>query len=434
MNALSDKENKCIRIGRTYALLSTLLEYKHEHSDSSIGLHDIEWDSRITRRIVQALTLALMLPIRAFLAFAEWISRIMADRKLLRVCAQLDFDSDKPRLPVEKTLEDLWNMHGPSEEHLHGCSLDDRVDCLCLWLDVLYGEGMTARLSVRSRIRKALYAEGEAIRDAADAGVKICLRDPLAVLISEISAELPAYDKVVEEQSTSANRSDIEELERWALDNMAQLSVDELAKTIRAIVEMENRLVRSTEHRLSRGSASRVYRLIWELGDKDQALAEEICDWALQNALNPYVPFGMCNADRDIARNLQEYRCLRATRFARQTEREHQDQGHAAERCAERARRHVVRQARRTEENTERKRIIERLDCLEVIERLRTVACDDCHPLWFYPERYAVVSPDDLERIDPETRAQLLPKLANAPRGPWRQLRQMLLKTSGGNA
>ena len=120
--------------------------------------------------------------------------------------------------------------------------------------------------------------------------------------------------------------------------------------------------------------------------------------------------------------------------LAGETEGEHQDQGHAAERCAERARRHVVRQARRTEENTERKRIIERLDCLEVIERLRTVACDDCHPLWFYPERYAVVSPDDLEQIDPETRAQLLPKLANAPRGPWRQLRQMLLKTSGGNA
>ena len=224
----------------------------------------------------------------------------------------------------------------------------------------------------------------------------------------------------------SVNGSDIAELERWALDNMAQLSVDELAKAIRAIVEMENRLVRSTEHRLSRGSTSQVYRLIRKLGDKDQALAEEICDWTLKNALNPYVPFGGYNIDRITAKNLEEYRSLRAERFARQAERERLDHEHAAERHAGRARKHAGRQARRTEENTERKRIIDHLDCLGAIERLCAVARDDCHPLWFYPERYAVVSPDDLERIDPETRAQLLQKLASAPRGPWRQLRHQL--------
>lgn len=219
----------------------------------------------------------------------------------------------------------------------------------------------------------------------------------------------------------SVNLSDIEEVERWALDNMAQLSVDELDKTIRAIVEMENSL-----KGLGRGSTSQVYRLIQELGDKDQTLAEEICDWALRNALNPYVPFGGYNVDRVAARNLEEYRNLRAARFAHQAERERLDHEHAAERHAKRARSHAERQVRRTEENTERKRVIDHLDCLGAIERLCEVARDDCHPLWFYPERYAVVSPDDLERIDPETRAQLLQKLASAPRGPWRQLRHQL--------
>lgn len=196
MSALSDKENRCIRIGRMYALLSAVLEYKHERSDSIIGLRGIEWDSRITRRIVQALASSVVLPI---LAFAGWISRIMADRKLLQVCARLDFDGDKTRLPVEKTLEALWNMQGPSEESLHGCSLYDRVDCLCLWLDALYGEGTAVRLGVRSLIKKSLHAEGVAIMSAADAGIKICFADPLTVLISKISVELPTYDKVVEE-------------------------------------------------------------------------------------------------------------------------------------------------------------------------------------------------------------------------------------------
>lgn len=226
----------------------------------------------------------------------------------------------------------------------------------------------------------------------------------------------------------SVSRSDIEKLERWALDNMVQLSVEDLAKTIRTIVEMENCL-----KGWGRGSTSQVYRLIQELGGKDKALAEEICDWALRDALNPYVPFGTYNVDRIIAGSLEEYRRLRTARITRQTERERLDQEQAAERRAERARVHASRHARRTEENTERKRIIERLDCLGAIERLCTAACDNRHPLWFYPERYAVVSPDELERIDPKMRTQLLQKLASAPRGPWRQLKQALLKISAGN-
>lgn len=193
MSALLEREDKCIRIGHTYALLSALLEYKHERSDSIIGLRDIEWDSRITRRVVQALTLAVALPI---LVLTKWISGILADRKLIRVCTYLNFSSENVLRPAEKTLEALWNAHGPSRERLHGCSLDDRVDCLCLWLDVLYGEGTAARLSVRSRIKESLHAENEVARNAA-AGVLICFRDPLAVLISEISAELPAYNSVV---------------------------------------------------------------------------------------------------------------------------------------------------------------------------------------------------------------------------------------------
>lgn len=188
MNAFSDKEDKCIRIGRTYALLSTLLEYKHERSDSNVGLRDIEWDSRITRRVVQAMALPI-------LAFAGWVTGILADRKLLRVCAQLDFDSDKPHLPAEKTLEALWNMHGPSEKSLHGCSLDDRVDCLCLWLDALYGEGTAARLGVRSRVKETLHQEDQTIKNVAAIDARICFVDPLAVLISKLSAELPAYNK-----------------------------------------------------------------------------------------------------------------------------------------------------------------------------------------------------------------------------------------------
>lgn len=192
MATLSDKENRCIRIGRMYALLSTLLEYKHERSDAAIGLRDIKWDSRVARRVVQALVWVIALPI---LALVGWVSGILADRKLLRTCALLDFNDAKLHLPAEKMLEALWNAHGPSMERLHGCSLDDRVDCLCLWLDVLYGEGAAARLGVRSRIRETLRAESEMVRDTSG-DIHICFRDPLAVLISELSAKLPPYDGI----------------------------------------------------------------------------------------------------------------------------------------------------------------------------------------------------------------------------------------------
>ena len=199
MNELSERENRCIRIGRMYALLSTLLEYKHGRSDSIVGLRDIEWDSRIARRVVQALMLAIALPI---LAFLSWVSGILTNRRLLRVCAHLDSSNEKLLRPAEKTLEALWNAHGPSEERLHSCSLDDRADCLCLWLDVLYGEGTAARLRVRARVRESLYAEGQTMNDAAGIGAKICFGDPLSVLIRELSAELPTYDRVADERES----------------------------------------------------------------------------------------------------------------------------------------------------------------------------------------------------------------------------------------
>lgn len=115
---MSDKENKCIRIGRMYVLLSALLEYKHARADATTGLRDVKWDSRGARRVAQALVWVIALPI---LAFGGWISGILANRKLLRICAQLDFDRVEPDLPAEKTLETLWNEHGPSIERLHGC-------------------------------------------------------------------------------------------------------------------------------------------------------------------------------------------------------------------------------------------------------------------------------------------------------------------------
>lgn len=232
----------------------------------------------------------------------------------------------------------------------------------------------------------------------------------------------------------SAILSDIQAIEKRALEDIAQLSVEDIVKTIQTIVEMENRLIRSTRHLLSRGSTSQVYRLVQELRDRDQALAEEICDWAIRNALNPYVPFGTYNTDRITARNLEEYYSLRAARFARQAERERLDQERAARRRAERSYRHAARQALHAELKTERNRIIEPLDRLDAIERLCLAVRDDHHPLWFYPERYAVVSSEEIERIDPVTRSRLLQKLVNAPRGPWRQLRQTLLKMPEGNA
>lgn len=231
----------------------------------------------------------------------------------------------------------------------------------------------------------------------------------------------------------SVDLSDIEKLEKCALGNMVQLSAEELSKTIRTIVEMENQLIRSTGHQLSRGSTSQMHRLIQELGNKNEALAEEICNWAIQYALNPYVPFGTCNADRVTANNLEEYRNLRAARATRQAERERQDQKHAVEQRTERIRRHAERRARHTKSNIQRRHVIDHFNRLGAVERLCIVARDNHHPLWFYPKQYAEVAPNDIGQIDSETRALLLKKLVRAPRGPWRQLRQMLLRTSGGD-
>lgn len=114
----------------------------------------------------------------------SWLKRLVTPSKPLPV-------------PEERDLVSLWQLHGlknPRYVRDSRYSDDDRIECLCLWLDALYGAGTAEALDVRGRIAGRYRKHGQIIMEFGNkTGGHISLNDPIDLVIGEIAGELPTY-------------------------------------------------------------------------------------------------------------------------------------------------------------------------------------------------------------------------------------------------
>ena len=168
-----------------------LEEHQELRNPSRAGLDAPEsWHDRIVWFLfspIAALFIYIVSPI------GDWVEYSLAYRRLKRnTRSHLD-------VPEEKTLSALWSTHGLDISSAQHAPVD-LSDCLCAWVDYLYGEGTSQRFemaalvnnivvkqSARSKQITWLNSDGEMVH------VIICYRDPADQLMTQLSDELPYY-------------------------------------------------------------------------------------------------------------------------------------------------------------------------------------------------------------------------------------------------
>ncbi len=150
-----------------------------------------------TRRILMQVALlpitSIPILILALLAPFDYVAHL---RKLARRRARLMDEIRRLRtspLPLDepsvRTLRDLWFHCGIKTARV------SELDLLCHWVDILYGSGRSAELTIRERVDEMYRQQGEANRAYFDGVEDIHFHfvPPVEFLIRELSEELPPF-------------------------------------------------------------------------------------------------------------------------------------------------------------------------------------------------------------------------------------------------
>ena len=207
---------------------------------------------------------------------------------------------------------------------------------------------------------------------------------------------------------------------------------------VRAVVRAE--AARITQ---SGGSASAIKNAYRTMEDRDRVGAMELAAWIVDHTDNDYIPFPMRKiryAFESIKREAKSWAECRekldawnAAEWKRQNrvaqemanqkpEGEHRRQIQSALAARLKAEQAEVQHAKASA----RERLIAELLALPVRDRLEHIAWDDSRTLACYPADLAVCTAEDVEQLDPVTKARFTVKLRERKKGPWHKLSQEL--------
>jgi hypothetical protein len=215
---------------------------------------------------------------------------------------------------------------------------------------------------------------------------------------------------------------------------LRELSWEEACGGVRALVRVEaERLTKSG------GSASAIKNAFRTMEDRDRVAAMELAVWIVEHSDNDYIPFPMCKIRRafeGIKRTSSSWAQCReeldrwsAAEGARQNrvaaemanqkpEGEHRRQIQSAVAARLKAEQAEVQHAKASA----RERLLAELQALPVKDRLEHIAWDDSRTLACYSANLAVCTAEDVEKLDPVTKARFTTKLRERKKGPWHKL------------
>jgi hypothetical protein len=204
-----------------------------------------------------------------------------------------------------------------------------------------------------------------------------------------------------------------------------QLATADVVAVIKGLVVLEQGLA------WMGGSVAGAIWVFHVLEGRDAIAAREVADWVLARTSNPYVPFG---CDNRGAKSLAELAELDGEYAARQqARREHHLTAQAA--LAADATHHRAERALHAERHSTaahvRAEIIERLAALSLPSRLDAIFSDPIRPIDFYPESWTALSPEEIASLPDALRDQMLARLSDRRRGPWRALYLALRRAEG---
>jgi hypothetical protein len=217
-----------------------------------------------------------------------------------------------------------------------------------------------------------------------------------------------------------------------------EMSWADASAVVKAIVRVE--AARLTH---SGGSASAVKNAFRTMEDRDRVAAMELAAWIVDHTDNDYIPFpmrkiryafesiklkatcwGQCREmlDRWNADEWARQQRVAEEMANQKPEGEHRRQIQSAVAARIRAEQAEVQHA----EALAREKLLAELRALPAKERLEHIAWDDSRALTYYPSDLADCTVEDIEQLDPVTRARFTAKLRERKKGPWQKLTKKL--------
>jgi len=155
-----------------------------------------------------------------------------------------------------------------------------------------------------------------------------------------------------------------------------------------------------------------------------QKRVETLVNWMLNNRNNPYIPFGH-NVPIQI-KSIKEYALYEHQRCKHREKMEVEKQERSE--LAKKNKMKIVAEHKEKQEkhSDTRIEIIKKTKRLNVVNRFRMITKSD-HPINIYPEEYAEISIDDLEKIPKDLLEQILLKLEHSKKGSqWSVLKKVI--------
>lgn len=202
---------------------------------------------------------------------------------------------------------------------------------------------------------------------------------------------------------------------------LCDLNADQIAKLIKIFTLAEFVLGDSL------GSTAQIHKMLLRLRAKDPSAANELEIWAFHTSANSYVPYGTSNICRREAHTVAEYRDLIRNRDEKNQRLNNERSAAARLRREERARQHDRRQVAHRDSNAERQQVIKAIGAIpDAVGRLDVIARHQNRNIRYFPAQFALVSEDDIQRIEPAARKLLLMKIGSSKKGDWGRLRKLL--------
>lgn len=202
------------------------------------------------------------------------------------------------------------------------------------------------------------------------------------------------------------------------------LSFVDLSNLMRGLAIVEN----TVEGYGSFGSTTVMGKLLKLLKTKDTEDKEkkinDLINWLLNNRNNPYIPFGVYVPIE--VKSIRDYALHENEKYKHREEMEAENKKRSARAKAEKIKKVTEHKKRQKVNVDKRNEIIKKTKRLNIINKFKWITESD-YTINFYPEEYAEISSNELEKIPKDLLEKLYSKLENAKKGSkWRFLRNII--------
>lgn len=202
------------------------------------------------------------------------------------------------------------------------------------------------------------------------------------------------------------------------------LSFIDLENLMKGLLAIEN----TKEGYGAFGSTTVMGKLLKLLKLKDienkESRVNSLINWMLDNRNNPYIPFGV-HVPLEV-KSVKGYALHESAKYKRREERETENKRRSEQAKAKKTKKVTEHKERQNTNLKKRDDVIKKTKKLNIVNKFKWIVESE-YPINIYPEEYAEISSDELEKIPKDLLEKILLKLKYAKKGSqWKVLKNVI--------